>query len=76
MVARRKATTTTTARVATQHRSRQTANSDSSGDGGADDDPIARELARLQAMRADARTWLAVIERRIMELEQVASLAP
>lgn len=43
----------------------QTASDSGDGDG----DP-ARELLSLQAMRADARKWLAEIERRIVELEQ------
>ena len=31
--------------------------------------PPARELAHLQTMRADARAWVAEIERRIAEIE-------
>lgn len=65
MVARRKATTST-ARAATQQVCQQPVS-----DGVDDDAPVAGELAHLHAMRDDVRAWLAGIEQRIMELEQV-----
>lgn len=59
MVAQRKAQATSRRRqvVVAAPSQRQTANGD-------DGDP-ARELARLQAMRADALAWVADIERRM-----------
>lgn len=64
MVAQRKAQATPRRRaVVAGVQPRQTASDD-------DVDP-ARELARLQAMRADARQWLAELERRIEALECV-----
>jgi len=67
MVAQRQATRTQRPAAAHAAKAGRLALRGSGGD--EPDDPVARELASLQAIRADALKWVAEIERRISALE-------